>query len=61
MGRQGVVVGHGEVLKADRQGLGRQLLGGQAAIAAEGVAVKIELGRTALGAYLLQHSGERMG
>ena len=60
MGGQGVVVGHGQVLKADRHRLVGEGLGGQAAIAAKGVAVEVEAGRTALGTHLAQHRRQRM-
>ena len=60
MGAQGVVIGDGQVLEAHGQGLGRQSLRRQAAITAEGVAVKIEAGWAGLRTHLPQHHGQRM-
>ena len=55
-----MVVGHGQVLKADCHGLVGEVLWGQAAIAAEGVAVEVEAGRTALRTHLAKHRRQRM-
>jgi hypothetical protein len=60
VGAQSVVIGNGQVLEADGQGLNRQSLWRQAAIAAEGVAVKIEAGWAGLRTHLPQHRGQRM-
>ena len=61
IGLGAVVVGHRQVLQADRLGLTPQLLWTEAAITAGGVTVEIELGWATGGVNAGQNGAQRMG